>query len=84
MVQFSGDLLIGGAALRDIRGSLVAGTKPGEPHWMGRFTLEESPLLEIGRTYLLMLADGKARHVVVTECSNDDGTRVEVAFRSVD
>jgi len=76
MHPFHGNLLIGGMALKDLDGVIDEDAGEELPHWSGSFTLDRSqtPLLQIGRPYRLILDDGRAGQVVVSRigCHGDD------------
>jgi hypothetical protein len=71
MVQFHGNLLIGGMSLTDLQGLLDA-ENASHAGWCGEFVVNSSrrKCLEIGRPYLLQLSDGRAGQVVVSEIAD--------------
>ena len=70
MHEFQGDLLIGGARLKQIHGELADERPPqGESHeWtlagQLHLTSEQSGQIEVHRPYRLVLSDGRAGQVV--------------------
>ncbi len=80
MVRFHGDLLLGGAAIRDLDGTMLV------EKWAGRFAVprRNQPLLETGRPYLLLLDDGRSGQVVLTRLDESPGDVVHVEFRGWD
>lgn len=85
MASFHGDLLIGGAALRNLDGELRVdqpSAKQSPPHWSGTFSVksEDRELLEIGRQYLLILDDGRKEKVVLTEIRDGSEQSCDVTF----
>jgi hypothetical protein len=77
MHEFQGDLLIGGARLKQIHGELANEAPPqGESHeWtlagQLHLTVEQSGQLEVHRPYRLVLSDGRAGQVVFLRIDND-------------
>ena len=72
MHKFHGDILLGGAALREVDG-LLDEEQVDDSHCSGRFEVDvnQESLVEIGRPYLLLLDDGRTAHVVVKEVEQD-------------
>lgn len=81
MHRFSGELFLGGDRLRNLDGMLDEQTD-GEPdHWSGEFTTKRRELpLEIGRPYLLMLDDGRAHRVLLTQIDDRQSREIVVRF----
>lgn len=85
MHQFVGELLLGGARLRPVRGELesdqpLAGS---QDHLLrGRFTLSSAQrsLLELGRRYRLRLDEGAAGSVVLTQIDERPDDALVAAF----
>ena len=77
MHEFQGDLLIGGARLKQIHGELANEVPPqGESHeWtlagQLHLTAEQSVQLEVHRPYRLVLSDGRAGQVVFLRIDSD-------------
>ena len=72
MVEFHGDLLMGGCVLRNLHGTLEE-TSPGDaPAWSGHFEIDstQKESVEVGRQYLLMLEDGRNAEVMVTNVND--------------
>ena len=73
MHEFQGDLLIGGARLKQIHGELADEQPPqGDSHeWtlagQLHLTAEQSGQIEVHRPYRLVLSDGRAGQVPVTK-----------------
>lgn len=85
MVKFHGDLLLGGAALRNLDGMMTTDDSSETNQWRGHFHLDRcnQSLLELHRPYLLMLSDGRSRRIVVTcwqESAEQDA--IEVQFQA--
>jgi hypothetical protein len=75
MEMFHGALLIGGMALDDLEGE-IEGEPDGETaQWRGRFPLDRTRIhcLQLGRTYRLETADGRAAQVVVSRMEEPVG-----------
>lgn len=77
MHEFQGDLLIGGARLRQLQVELEYETpEANSREWSltGHLHLspEQSLLLETDRAYRLQLADGRAGQVIFTRISPDE------------
>ena len=84
--RFSGDLLLGGARLRDIECELHEVPNQDEDLWTGRFRIDpcQGTLFELGRPYLLQLADGRASRIQVSSVSADRlASALVVEFQSV-
>ncbi len=79
MVRFRGDLLLGGAAIRDLDGTMA-----GE-RWTGQFAVprRSQSLLETGRPYLLLLDDGRSGQVMLTRVNERPGDVVLVEFQGM-
>ena len=78
MGDFLGDLLIGGARIKNVHGELQRQTPiPNSHDWMlaGQLHLSrsEGEQLETYRTYRLRLSDGREAQVVVSRCEHDGG-----------
>ena len=77
MHEFQGDLLIGGARLKQIHGELAAEQPPdGDSHeWtlagQLHLTPEQSGQLEVHRPYRLVLSDGRAGQVIFLRIDAD-------------
>ena len=87
MSTFHGDLLLGGAALRDLDGKLELIPSDDTEHWTGEFSVDPdaTSLLEIGRQYLLILDDGRAEKVVVTKIEDDSAQQAaKIRFDGID
>lgn len=87
MVNFQGDLLLGGVALRNLDGKLSSSSNDGATVWTGQFEIgtQEKSFLEVGRPYLLLLNDGRSGRIVVTnweESTSQDALNVH--FQSHD
>jgi hypothetical protein len=85
MREFEGDLLIGGAALRRLRGELEEARQEGSCDWIlsGHLHLrpEESAVLQLDRQYRLELTDGRSGQVVVTRVAAQTEQETVVDFR---
>ena len=84
--QFYGDLLLGGARLQDIQGELHEVPNQDEDLWTGRFRIEpcQGTLFELGRPYLLQLADGRSNRIRVSAVSADQlAAALVVEFESI-
>jgi hypothetical protein len=79
MVQFHGNLLIGGMSLTDLQG-LIDAENACVPGWRGEFVVNVNrrSCLEIGRPYLLQLSDGRTGQVVVSEIAEKPLEQVAV------
>ena len=76
MHEFEGDLLIGGARIRQVHGELEEELpQPGSPEWnlAGHLHIstEQSQLIETDRPYRLQLADGRCGQVIVSRIAAD-------------
>ena len=77
MHEFQGDLLIGGARLKQIHGELANEEPPtGDSHeWtlagQLHLTPEQSGQLEVHRPYRLVLSDGRAGQVIFLRIDAD-------------
>ena len=69
MTDFHGDLLLGGARLRELDGDIAQDAIGADESWHGEFRISDDRLafVELGRDYLLVLADGRGKHVVLTD-----------------
>ena len=74
MQSFHGDLLLGGAAIREVQGLIEDDDHVSKPTLGGRFRVNanQESMLELNRTYLLMLDDGSSAKIVVTDVSYED------------
>ena len=74
MTHFHGDLLLGGARLRDVQGEITELPIGHDESWSGEFWIESEQLelIELERPYLLVLDDGRNGRVKLTEASADD------------
>lgn len=84
--RFYGNLLLGGARLRDIQGELHEVPNQDEDLWTGRFRIEpcQGTLFELGRPYLLQLADGRCSRVMVSSVAADRrAATLVVEFESI-
>ena len=85
MQRFLGELLMGGVRLRDLTGSMLDVPAGNGAFWSGFFLVDvqQQPLFERGRPYLLMLDDGRQGQVVVTELEPVEGGAMRVEFEPV-
>jgi hypothetical protein len=74
MTYFHGELLLGGARLRELKGEITELPLGHHESWSGEFSIdaEQLNLVELGRTYLLMLDDGRNGRVKLTDVMFDD------------
>ena len=74
MTHFHGDLLLGGARLRDLEGDMTELPVGHDEDWSGEFRIDSDllELIELERPYLLILDDGRNGHVTLTEAAPDD------------
>lgn len=85
MHEFVGELLLGGARLRPVRGQLDSDQPQSDSadHLLsGRLTLSPSQrsLLELGRRYRLSVNEGPAGQVVVTQIEAERDDALVAAF----
>ena len=76
MHAFEGDLLVGGARIRQIQGELDdEQPQAGSAEWVLaghlHLTTEQSRLVETDRPYRLQLADGRCGQVIVSRIAAD-------------
>ncbi len=88
MREFEGNLLIGGAALKRVRGELAEELRPDGSHdWQfaGHLHLEPEywPIVAFNRQYRLELSDGRSGQVVVTGVAQESDRERVVDFRHV-
>lgn len=87
MSEFYGDLLIGGARLKHVRGEL-ADEQPAadSTDWIltGRLhlPLDQCGLLQSERPYRLQLEDGRAGQVMVSRIISESEEALQVEFHS--
>ena len=74
MSGFRGDLLLGGARLRALDGTLTEYPAGHEAVWAGEFRLthDQADQVEVGRSYLLILDDGRGGKVELTDVGTDE------------
>ncbi len=74
MTYFHGELLLGGARLRELEGEITELPLGRHESWSGEFSIDSNQLdlVELGRTYLLMLDDGRNRRVTLTDVVDED------------
>lgn len=74
MQSFHGDLLLGGVAIREVDGLIEDDDHVSKLTLGGRFRVnaDQESMLELNRTYLLMLDDGSSAKIVVTDVSYED------------
>ena len=74
MTHFHGDLLLGGARLRDVEGEITELPVGHDEDWSGEFWIDSDQLelIELERPYLLVLDDGRKGQVKLTETSPDE------------
>jgi hypothetical protein len=85
MAEFYGDLLIGGATLKHVRGELQAAeVLPGSREHLlsGRLCLDpaHNAHLQAGRRYRLHLEDGRAGSIVVSRIDAGHDNQLVVEF----
>lgn len=70
--HFHGELLLGGARLRELDGKIEGSSNDRDSGWSGEFRIDPASvyMVEIGRPYLLMLDDGRTGHVEVTKVTS--------------
>lgn len=85
MLQFHGDLLLGGARLRELEGQIDESPEDHEVNWSGEFRIapDQLEMVEIGRPYLLVLDDGRTGRVEVTAVTKARDDESLVSFRPV-
>lgn len=87
MRRFHGDLLMGGVAIREIDGEMDDANVTGCRYQAGNFEMSapQRSLMELGRPYLLLMDDGDAVELVVTDIgATIDPGRVRVQFQATD
>ncbi len=87
MRRFHGDLLMGGVAIREIDGELEDRATGAHHPRAGTFEMAapQRSLMELGRPYLLMMDDGDAVELVVTDIGTTISPgRVRVQFQSTE
>jgi hypothetical protein len=87
MLEFDGELLIGGIRLKHVHGELRdESPQPDSQEWKlaGRLHLpvEQTELLQLDRTYRLQLEDGRAGQVVVSSIVPESETEQLVDFHA--
>lgn len=85
MTHFHGELLLGGARLRPLEGEITELPVGHDELWSGEFRIETDKLemVQIGRSYLLILDDGRDSRVELTEIqAEDDAEHSVVRFNS--
>ena len=87
MRRFHGDLLMGGAAIREIDGEVEERVRNHHQPRHGSFEMEapQRSMMELGRPYLLLTDDGDSVELVVTDIgATVNPSRVLVQFESTD
>ena len=74
MTHFHGELLLGGARLRELEGEITELPIGHDESWSGEFWIdsEKLDLVEFGRAYLLILDDGRNGQVELTDVTLDN------------
>ena len=85
MRRFHGDLLMGGLAIREIDGVIDAEDIQPDHHDEGHFEVdaEKQSVIELGRTYLLLIDKGESIKLVVKELGETSDHRLVVQFESI-
>ena len=85
MLQFHGDLLLGGARLRELEGQIDESNGDQQVNWSGEFRIapDQVEMVEIGRPYLLVLNDGRTGRVQITAVTRDREDQSLICFRPV-